>query len=91
MGLDAVPQARVAVLGTVVGRVGVQLADGGTDEPSQVQQMPEGSGVVDVGGRGDGTQRQAVGRGDDMVLGPGLAAVGRIGAGQLTAALGPDR
>ena len=26
-----------------------------------------------------------------MVLGPGLAAVGGIGAGQLAAALGPDR
>ena len=45
----------------------------------------------DVGRRGDGAQRDTVGRGDDMVLGPGLAAVGGVGAGQLAAAPGPDR
>src|SRR5215211_4565685 len=35
--------------------------------------------------------RDAVGRDDDMVLGPGLTAVGGIGAGQLAAVLGADR
>src|SRR3954454_7788848 len=82
MGLDAVPEAEGAVLGAVVARVGVRPADGGADALGQVQKMPEEARVVDVGGRGDGAQRQAVGRDDDMVLGPGLAAVGGVGAGQ---------
>ena len=46
---------------------------------------------MDVGGRGDGGRRDAVGRDHDVVLGPGLAAVGGVGTGQLAAALGPDR
>ena len=44
--------------------------------------------VVDVGGRGNHTQREAVGGGHDMVLGPGLAAVVDWGR-SLTAVLRP--
>ncbi|MFZ1428868.1 MAG: hypothetical protein WAS21_19090, partial [Geminicoccaceae bacterium] len=46
---------------------------------------------MDIGGRGDGAQRQAVGGDDEVVLGPGLVAVGGVGAGQRAAALGPHR
>ena len=91
IGLDAVLQAEVAVLGAIIARVGVQLGDGGADDLGQVQKMPEQARVMDVGGRGNDAQRQAVGRDDDMVFGPGLAAVGGIGAGQLAAVLGADR
>ena len=52
-GLDAVLQAEPAVVGAVVGRVGVQPADGGADHLGQAQQMREEPRVVDVGGRGD--------------------------------------
>src|SRR3712207_116204 len=37
------------------------------------------------------SEREAVGRDHDMVLGSRLAAVGGIGAGQLATALGADR
>jgi hypothetical protein len=53
--------------------------------------MGEEPRVVDVGGRGDDRQRDAVGRDRDVVLGPGLAPVGRVRAGQLAAPLGADR
>ena len=57
MGLNAVVPAKVAVLGTVVARVGLQLADGGTGDLGQAQQRPQEPRVVDIGGRGDGAQR----------------------------------
>ena len=57
MGLNAIVPAKVAVLGTVVARVGIQLADGGTGDLGQAQQMPKEPRVVDVGGRGNGTER----------------------------------
>ena len=90
MGLNAVVPAEVAVLGTVIARIGIKPGDGGAGDLGQRQQMPEEVRVVDVGGRGDGAERQAVG-GDDMVLGPGIAPVGGIGAGQRAAALDPHR
>lgn len=86
-GLNAIEPAKVAVLGIVVARVGVQLADGSTGDLGQAQQMPKEPRVVDVGGREDGAERQAVGGDDDVVLGLGLAAVGGVGTGQLAAAL----
>src|SRR5215212_8500964 len=90
-GPDALARAEPAVAGAVVARVGVQPADRGADGQGQAQQVREEPRVVDVGGRGHGGQREAVGRGHHVVLGPGLAAVGGVGAGQLAAALGPDR
>lgn len=53
--------------------------------------MREEACVVDIGCRGNDAQREAVGRGHHMILGPGLAPVGGVGTGQLAAALGADR
>src|SRR5919107_2614628 len=71
-GLDAVPQAEIAVLGTVISRVGEQLADGRADHLSQAQEMEKEPRIVDVGGRGNDAQRDAVGRRYHVVLGPAL-------------------
>ena len=90
-GLDAVLPAEFAVVRAGVGRIGVEPADRSTNGQGQAQQVREEPRVVDVGGRGDGGQREAVGRGHDMVLGPGLAAVGGIRPGQLAATFGADR
>ncbi|TWA53578.1 hypothetical protein FBZ84_1324 [Azospirillum baldaniorum] len=89
--LDPVVQAEPAVVGTVVSRVRVEPADGGADDLGQAQQIRKEPGIMHVGGRRDDRQRQAVGRDDHMVLGPGLAAVGRVRPGQLAAPLGPHR
>jgi hypothetical protein len=91
MGLDVFPQAEFAVLGTVIARVGIQPGDGAADGQGQVQKMPKEAGVVNISGRWDHAQRDAVGCDDDMVLGPGLASIGGIGSGQLATAFGPDR
>ena len=72
MGLDAVPPAEGAVLGAVIACVGVQLGDGGADDLGQVQEMPEDARIMDVGGRGNGAQREAVGRDETWYLVPGL-------------------
>ena len=53
--------------------------------------MREEPRVVDVGGRRDRGQGDAVGRDHNVVLGPRLAPVRRIGAGQLAPMLGPYR
>src|SRR5215208_1811707 len=53
-------QSERAVVGAVVGRVGVQPADGGADHLGQAQQMREEPRVVDVGGRRNDAQRGAV-------------------------------
>src|SRR3954463_15086865 len=81
--LDTLARTEPTVVGAVVGGVGVHLADGGADDLGQAQQVREEPRVMDVGGRGHGAQREAVGRDHYMVLGPGFAAVGGIGAGQL--------
>ena len=91
VGPDAFLQAEFAVLSPVIARVGIQLGDGAADGQGQVQKMPKEAGVVDIGGRWDHAQRDAVGCDDDMVLGSGLAPIGGIGSGQLATALGPDR
>ena len=75
-GLDAVLQAEEpAVLGAVVSRVRLQPANGGADDLGQAQQMREEPGVVNVGRGGNCRQRDAVGRGHDVVLGPRLTAL----------------
>jgi hypothetical protein len=89
--LDAVLQAEPAVVGAVVACIGVQPAEGGADDLRQTQEMREEPRVVDVGRRRDDGQRNAVGRDRHVIFGAGLAPVGGIGAGQLAAALGPDR
>src|SRR5215218_2082819 len=91
VGLDAVLAAERAIVGAVVAGIGVQPRDGGADDLSHAQKMREEPRVVDVGGRGDDSQREAVGCDHQMVLGPSLAPVGEVGTGQLAAALGPDR
>ena len=53
--LDAVLPAERAVLGAVVARVGVRPADDSTDDPGQAQGMGKEPGVMDVGGRAEGT------------------------------------
>lgn len=84
-------RAEPAIVGAIVGRIGVQPADGGADHLGQAQQMRKEPRVVDVGGRRNDAQRGVVGRDHHVVLGPGLAPVGEVGAGQLAAALGPNR
>ena len=91
MPLNAVVEANFAVLGTVVARGGVQLDDGNTGNLSQMQQVPEELHVVDIGSGEDGTQLQAVGCNDNVVLASRFAAVGGIRAGRRTVALGSHR
>ena len=43
-------------------------------------QMPKEPRVVDIGGRGNGTQWWTVSGGDDMILDPGFGAVDGVGA-----------
>ena len=78
-GAECRPSSRAAVVGAVVGRVGVQPADGGADDLGQAQQMGQEPRIVDVGGRGNHTQREAVGGDHDMVFGPWLASVRGVG------------
>jgi hypothetical protein len=68
--LDAVSQAEAAVLGTVVASVRIQPADGGAHGQSQMKKMREKPRVVDIGGGGNGAQRDTLGRDHDMILGP---------------------
>jgi hypothetical protein len=52
--------------------------------------MAEQPGVVDVSGRGDRRQGQAVGINDDMVLGARFAAVGWVWSDEITASFGAN-
>src|SRR4051794_1141864 len=74
----------------VIGLVGVELvrAPAGpaaalADRRHGVDQLVEEAAVVDICCGDPQGERNAVGVGDDVALGPGPAAVGRIGAGFL--------
>src|SRR3954451_9683651 len=89
--LDAVWEAEAAVLGTVVASVRIQPADGGAHGQSQMKKMREKPRVVDIGGGGNGAQRDTLGRDHDMILGPRLTPICGVAPGQLAAVLGPHR
>lgn len=89
-GLDALAQAKPAVVRTVVAGIGEKARDPDADHQGEAQQFGEHPGIMDVGGRGDRAQRQPIARDDDVVLGAALAPVGRVRPGQLATMLGPD-
>ena len=90
VGRNAIAQAEGAVVGTVVPRIGIQPPDNSADRLGQTHQIGKHHGVVDVGGRRQGSEWNAVGRDDHVVLRSWLAPVGGIGSGQLAAMLGSD-
>ena len=90
VGLDTVAQAKGTVVEAVVPRVGIQAPDNGTDRLGQTHQIGKHHGVVDVRGRRQGSKWNAIGRDNQMILGSRLAAVGRIGSGQLATVFGSD-
>jgi len=73
----------------VVALVGKRRPDPGQDGEGGLEQALEQDGVVDIGRRGHAGDRQAVPVDRDVVLGPLLGPIGRVGAGQVAAALGP--
>jgi hypothetical protein len=78
-GLGAERRAEVAMGLGVVPLVREHRADAGHDGEGGQEQPLEQEGVVDVGGRrrtGDG---HPIARGGEVVLGPALAPVGRVG------------
>ena len=79
MRLNAVVPAEVAVLGTVIARVRIKLGNGSAGDLGQMQQMPKEARVVDVGGRGDGAERQAVGATTTWYLVSGLPRSAGLG------------
>lgn len=80
---------RAIILAVVTG-ISDQVADIGTDDQCPIEQMTEQPGVVDVGGRGDRRQGQAVGINDDMILGARFAAVGWVWSDEITASFGAN-
>jgi hypothetical protein len=89
-GDDAPPAAGAAAAVVVVPFVGVQLARASArpagalpDGLDRVEQGLEEPAVVHVRGAEQERERDAAGVDDDVPLGPGLAAVGRVRAGQL--------
>lgn len=89
-GQNPVHAAVLAIIVAVVSGIGDPVADIGTDDQCPVQQMAEQQGVVDVGGRGDRCQRQAVGINGDMIFGARFAAVGRVWPNEITASFGAN-
>jgi len=89
-GQNTAHAAVCAVILAVVSSIGDQVADIGTDDQCPIEQMAEQPSVVDVGGRGDRRQGQAVGINDDMVLGARFAAVGWVWSDEITASFGAN-
>ncbi len=90
-GLGAALAAQVAVALGIVAFVGEGSPDPGHDGESSPEQTLEQDGVVHIGRRGHAGDRHATAVDRDVVLGPPLRAVGRVGAGQLAATLGAHR
>src|SRR4051794_6922540 len=75
----------------VIAFVGEDGADAGRDREGGQEQPLEDEGVVDVGGGGKTSDRDAGPVDRDMVLRAALGAVRRVGPGEVTAALGAYR
>src|SRR3954454_700938 len=93
-GDDAAPAASATAAGIVVGFVGVQLlrtapgpATGLADRRHSVERLLEHDAVVDVGGREQDRQRDALPVHDEVALAARLAAVGRVRPGRGPAGL----
>src|SRR3954454_14357303 len=65
--------------------------DTGHNRKGSQEQPLEDKCVVDIGRRREAGDRYAVPIGCDVVFAASLAAVGRVGAGEIAAALGPYR
>ena len=76
--LDALAQAEPAVVRAVVAGIGEPAGAPDADQQGEAQQFGEHPGIVDIGGRGHGAERQPVARDHDMILGAGLAPVGPV-------------
>src|SRR4051812_21095100 len=94
-GDDAAPAASATAAGIVVGFVGVQLlrtspgpATGLADRRHGVERLLQDDAVVDVGGREQDRQRDALPVHDEVALAARLAAVGRVRPGRGPAGLG---
>ena len=74
--LDGLAQAEPAVVRAVVAGIGEPAGAPDADQQGEAQQFGEHPGIVDIGGRGHGAERQPVARDHDMILGAGLAPVG---------------
>ena len=89
--LGAEGPTQLAVGFSVIALVREHGPDLGHDGEGGQEQALEQHRIVDVGRRGRAGYRHAITGHCDMVLGPALAAVGGVGAGQVAAALGPHR
>ena len=79
--MDALAQTKPTVVEAVVAGIGIEVTDGGADRHRQPQQIGKHHGVVDVGGRWQRPEGNPVGRDDKVILGPRLAAIGRVRPG----------
>lgn len=90
-GLGTEVAAEITVGLGIITLVGEHGPDADHDGKGVQEQALEQHRVIDVG-RGHGTgDRHAITRGGEVVLGALLAAIGRVGAGQIAATLGPHR
>jgi hypothetical protein len=71
----------VALVGMELGRSPLRSADAMADRRHGIDQFFEEAAVVDIGRAEPDGERDAPGVGDQVALGPGPAAIGRVGAG----------
>jgi hypothetical protein len=91
LGLDVEAAAQVAMIFGVVSFIREPGANAGHNREGGRKQPREGKRVVEVRRCRDAGDRYAVSVSCDRVLGALLAAIGRVGAGAIAAALGAPR
>src|SRR3954452_297864 len=88
---DTEEAAQIAMVLSVVPFVGEHGADPGHNREGSQEQALEDERIVNIGGGGHARNRHAVSIYCDVVFGPPLGTVGRIGPGEIPCAFGAHR